>query len=137
MSRFADPTAVTEVNLGPCECPGTPHGSDLAYIRSQFSARELVTLGAEIRRLSAMAEEDEDAMVSDALIRFVVSWNLLGPDGQPSTPTRDLIYQLTTPTLTTLIEAVTTAVSEAEQLPNPSSALSAASSPESASPTPQ
>ena len=134
MSRFADPRAEAEVDLGPCECPGTPHDADRAWVRAEFSARELVALGRETARLAA--SDADDAMVADALAPYVLRWNLIGPDGRECQPTPELLSQLKAPTLTAVIEAISGIVTAADTVPNPSGARSAASSPASASPTP-
>lgn len=133
MSRFADPAAEAEVDLGPCECPGSPHGSDSAWVRAEFGAKELVLLQ---RRTQELVDSDaDDAMVADALFPHVLRWNLLGPDGQPCQPSPELLGQLKAPTLMAIITRLSEIVREADAVPNPSSGPSAESPLGTASPT--
>jgi len=129
MSRFIDAGAGREVDLGPCDCPGTPHERDTATIRSQLS-------GSEIAVLQATPTGDELA-ASEAVTPLILSWNLLGPNGEATDPTATLLRLLTAPTLTAISEAISEVVTESTTLPNPSSAPSRASSRGSASRTPK
>ena len=134
MSRFANPEALAEVDLGPCECPGAPHDHDAVQIRAEYSAREIILLSREMEQMEKA--DADDAALSDALTKYVVSWNLIGNDGEPCPPDAASLALLKSSTLTTIVTAIGDAIKDNEQLPNPSGAPSAASSPESASPDP-
>ena len=120
MSRFADPRATRTVDLGPCECPGTPHERDEALIRSELS-------GSEIARIVSASQTDESE-ASAAFAPYVLSWNLLDPDGQPTEPSADLLTQLMATTLQSLVTAISEVVTASVQVPNRSSGPSRASS---------
>jgi hypothetical protein len=75
MSRFTDPNAAERFDLGPCECPGTPHAEgDWMLLRTDLSGQDLL--------------EIEDADGAGRLAILVKGWNLIGDDGQvaPLTP---------------------------------------------------
>ncbi len=127
MSRFADPRAVQEIDLGPCECPGAPHERDIAVIRSDYSDTDAALLRASTVDVETGAAE---------FAKHIVSWNLLGPNGEPWPPSAESVMALKAPTLTPIAEAIARAVNESNQLPNRSGAPSAASSRGSASRTP-
>lgn len=127
MSRFADPTATKTVELGPCDCPGTPHESDWAKVRTEASAEEA-------ERFIDTANLDPES-AAEAVASFIPEWNLLGPDGQPWPPSTDAIRALKVPTVSILANAIAETVTESVTLPNASGAPSAASSRKSASRT--
>lgn len=82
MSRFADPGQTKVVALGPCQCPGAPHAQDEATVREQLGVGDL-----EIMQAAGWIAGDGRVYVMAAaqralLVRGVVAWNLLGPDGQ-------------------------------------------------------
>lgn len=126
MSRFADPRATRTVDLGACECPGTPHESDWAKVRSDLSGAEVATL------LQLRPGREEEA--ADIVAPFVTEWNLLDEDG-PAEISPAAMYALKGPTLRAIGSELGEVLRENLQLPNPSSAPSRASSRGSASPT--
>lgn len=124
MSRFADTSATRTVDLGPCGCDGTPHESDWAKVRAELATPEIADLEAADR--STIAAE---------VSRFVVEWNLLGPDGQPWPPSPESLYALKPPTLAPIVAALGESMGASAILPNASGARSASSSRASASRT--
>lgn len=81
MSRFADPEATGRLDLGACQCPGTPHSEgDWIELRTEIGAAELVRL------------QDGDSI--DVLASLGVSWNLLDADGAKAPLDRDHIDRL-------------------------------------------
>lgn len=127
MSRFVDPSARSRVDLGPCECGGTPHESDWAELRAELTT-------ADLRRALALDGLDDQG-VAAGLVEFIPAWNLLGADGEPCPPSADSIAALNFTTAQLLINGLSDVVAKSASPPNGSGALSAASSPESASPT--
>jgi hypothetical protein len=126
VSRFANATATTQVDLGACECTGTPHESDWARVRSELTT-------TEIARFAGATAETVAAEVAG----FVVSWNFLDDSGRPFEPDAASILALKPPTLTLIVKAVgAAAAASSRALPNGSGALSASSSQGSASPAP-
>lgn len=121
MSRFADPKATRTVQLGPCECLGTPHTEgDWAKIRSDLS-------GADIASIANLASDDEEA-AADGMAPYIAEWNLLGVDGKPWAPSGESLLALHQDTMTLIVEGITAAVTESLRLPNPLAAPSPASS---------
>ncbi|HUT76769.1 MAG TPA: hypothetical protein VM285_03730 [Polyangia bacterium] len=125
MSRFADLNATDTVDLGECLCPGAPHESDWARVRTQLSAQEITSL--------AGADTIDSEGIAGALAAFIPEWNLLGPNGEPWPPSADSLVALMPPTLQALVAAISRAVEESSVLPNRSGARSVASSRASAS----
>lgn len=127
MSRFADPAATKTVDLGPCDCPGTPHESDWAKVRAEASAEE-----AE-RFLDTGSLTPETA--AEAVAAFIPEWNLLGPDGKPWPPSTEAVRALKYSTVKVIGKAVAETVNDSVLVPNASGAPSRASSRGSASRT--
>ena len=67
MGRFADATRTNRVELGPCECPGSPHPEDFALVRAELFA-------PQISRFTGAAADD----VPEVAARFIQSFHLLG-----------------------------------------------------------
>lgn len=140
MSRFADPAATRELDLGPCQCPGTPHDRDNVTYRYEFGDGELESIG------SAGVDPDggpyDYGKANDRMLALaVVSWNLVTgqtlPDGRPvpvaiNSRTMSLLDHETRDAISI---AVDRAKREAE-IPKPPTAPSQDSSQESGSPTP-
>ena len=135
MSRFIDPAATVPVDMGECQCPGKPHTKDVANIRKEYSGRDRSNMRS-VASQAILSSTDENAGTADAIAPFVVSWNLMGPDGQPMRPSRQAIGLLDEDSLMALILGISAQVAGSEQAPNPSGAPSVASPQESASPTP-
>lgn len=127
MSRFADPRATRTVDLGACECPGTPHSSDWAKVRSDLSDPECAIL----LRIDLQSEQEQ----AETIAPFVAEWNLLGPDGTLAAIDADALFSLKGPTLKAIGSALGEVLRENLHLPNPSGAPSPASSRGSASRT--
>lgn len=127
MSRFADPAAVREVDLGPCECPGTPHSRDWAKVRADLSGSELAILLG----LGGLGQEE----AADRIAPFIDSWNLLGPDGADWPPSPEALFALKGPTAQAIGAAIAAVVDEViGPLPKATGARSPGSSRASASP---
>ena len=127
MSRFADPRATRTVDLGACECPGTPHPRDEVVLRSEYS-------GSEIAAIAALGTDEEETAAA-GFVPYIVSWNLHDPDGQPWPPSGESLLALKQATLSAIIEGITVGIRESITLPNASGAPSPASSRGSASRT--
>jgi hypothetical protein len=141
VSRFADPTAVAVIDLGACQCPGTPHERDEATVRWQLGASALARIGrAELDRA---VNHDPYASYRQTVVETLVSWNLLiappadSEDRRPvPVPITDrAIGELDLATLKALAEGADELIQNKGELPNASGAPSADSSRESASPT--
>jgi hypothetical protein len=141
MSRFADPAAVAVIDLGACQCPGTPHERDEATVRWDISGSALARIGrAELDR-SVM--HDPFAAYRQTVKETLVSWNLLilspgeEEDRKPvPAPIHEFaIDELDGETLRLIATGADELITHKGTLPNRSGALSAESSPESASHT--
>ena len=128
MSRFADPRATRTVQLGPCECPGTPHDEDWAKVRSDLSATDLAVL----LRLDGM-EQDEAV---EALLPYIPEWNLLGDDGEVAPIDLASVSGLKRQTSALIGDTVAEVIKENLGLPNSPAAPSPASPRGSGSRTP-
>ena len=137
MSRFADPNATEVIDLGPCQCPGTPHEHDEATVRWDLGASALARIGRA--ELEGAARLDPMAAYRQVVLETVVSWNLLVADEHGSAVsapiTERTIAELDLPTLQSLAEGADRLVRERGRLPNASGAPSPASSRGSASRT--
>jgi hypothetical protein len=133
MSRFADDDDVVTIALGPCQCPETPHARDEAVVHRQlgYGAKGDITTAGWLAGKGIVF--DGMAARRKFIELGVVSWNLLGPDARPVTPSALSIARLDEETIDTLADAMDGALNR-EPLPNVSGAPSAASSPASASP---
>lgn len=123
MSRFVDRTRTRRVDLGPCECPGTPHESDYALVRAELSGQEIADY--------TTASNDE---VADVSARLVPEWNLIDRSGAVPVTGQALVDLMPT-TLAAIVNALSTTVGESVALPNASGAPSRATSQGSASRT--
>ena len=136
MSRFADPSRTETIDLGACQCPGTPHQRDEAVLRYQLGAAALARIGyAEVVK----GQRGDPLLAWRQLVaETLVSWNLLadGPSGPiPAPVTPAAIAELDDATITVIAEAADRLIEERGRLPNTSGAPSPASSQGSASPT--
>lgn len=129
MSRFADLAATDTVDLGACQCPGTPHESDWAKVRTSLSFLDLVAY----ERMEQYS--DQPHKIAETLAPFVTEWNLLGPDGLEWEPDADAIFLLGLNSVTPLLSAIGDAVVSSADVPKASGAPSPASSRGSASRT--
>ena len=114
---------VQDVDLGPCDCPGTPHDHDWVRVRCQFTAREIVALQGSIGRMDDSDEADEsmiDSVISQALVPYVTEWNLLDDDGEVCELSADNMARLKSGTLLAMVRGVGAAIVASEQVPNPS-----------------
>jgi hypothetical protein len=124
MSRFIDPTATRRVDLGLCDCPGTPHGTDWADIRDRLSGIEVARFGG--------SSDDEAAGIAAG---YILAWSLLDDDGEPVAITGEAVALLDAATMTALSSALGGVVSESVTVPNGSGAPSRPTSRASASRT--
>ena len=83
MSRF-DRIPDVPVSIGPCDCPGTPHGDgDFVYLAPALSAQ------AGMAAQGAINDASDDAVRLQELLwriyrdHCVVGWNLLDEEGEP------------------------------------------------------
>lgn len=75
MSRFADPSLTATVDLGACQCPGTPHDRDTVEVRTELGASALARVGrAEI---NAAVTGDHFASYRQLVEEAAIEWNLL------------------------------------------------------------
>lgn len=72
-ARFINP-GTTTVDLGPCQCPGTPHDRDTAEVREGLGWADLV----DVR--SADRTPGQRALI--LVTRAVASWTLLEADAE-------------------------------------------------------
>lgn len=142
MSRLADPLAVETVDLGPCQCPGTPHERDSAVVRWSLGASALARIGRA--ELEGAVQLDPMAAYRQTVLETVESWNLLWPGPPDEKGDRDpvdvpltqfAIAQLDVDTLKVIAETADKLISGKGVLPNTSGARSPASPRKSASPT--
>lgn len=119
MSRFVNAEATRTVDLGPCECPGTPHDSDWAKLRDQLS-------GSEIGALQRVPVDE--IATTEAVAPFITEWNLLGPDGEVMPISAEALRMLTAGSLSPISEALSAVITESVTVPNGSSVPSPASS---------
>lgn len=120
MGRFVDAAKTRRVELGPCECPGTPHPEDFALVRAELSAHE-------ISRFTGADAED----VAEIAAGFIPSWNLLGNDGRPMPVAAAALLSMMPPTLNLLTDAIAASIAASVTLPNGSGDPSASGSPAS------
>jgi hypothetical protein len=141
MSRFADPTATAPVDLGACQCPGTPHEKDEGLLRWQLGGSALARIGTAetIGRLTGDPFAGYRAVAAECL----VSWNLLieqVEDGVTSVVPVPInsrsIEALDDVTLTKIAETADELIQGKGTLPNASGAPSVESPLGSASPIP-
>jgi hypothetical protein len=84
VSRFAEPTRVDTVQLGPCRCPGTPHGEDTALMRSEIGDGELRAATAKGGFSDGTGVFNGARSDDQCIAEFTLSWTLLGNDSQPA-----------------------------------------------------
>lgn len=133
MSRFADPTATASIDLGACQCPGTPHEADEAVVRWQISGSALARIGRA--QLDSAVRGDPLAAYRQTVLETVVSWNLLTEKGDPAPIVESTVGELDVDTLRTIAEQADALITGKGELPNASGAPSPASPRGSASPT--
>jgi hypothetical protein len=125
VSRFVDPEARRTVPLGPCDCPGTPHDQDEAYIRDRMSGQEVADF------LGVDRQDGPDIMAG-----FVLGWNLLGVKGEAVEVSAKALLLLDAVTLNAVVTAIgKVAIESSRAVPNGSAARSRATSRASGSPT--
>lgn len=133
MSRFANPNATIEVDVGPCQCPNTPHDRDRITARTELGYGAQTAIGDAIVRSDGVMVWGEGKL--KLLELAVVSWNLLDHEGKDVPVSVAAIRLLDEATVDTVATAIDDAVEKAK-LPNGSGAPSVGSSPGSASSAP-
>lgn len=128
MSRFADPHATKEVDLGACQCPGTPHLHDVAMVRTELGAAGRGRIAAAYGS-SEVGKGDASQLALQALRECLVSWNLIGPDGRPAPINVETIDDLDGETVGLLFVPISALLNDRATLPNGSGAISAPSLP--------
>lgn len=136
LGRFADPDATIEVDLGPCRCPGTPHGTDSAQVRADIGDGEAKSVRVAGWQSTGMEYYDFEVANDACAAKFTVSWTLCDVDGEPVPITRRMVSLLDEPTRLALLVAINKAFEgrHGGALPNASGARSPGLSPASASP---
>lgn len=117
MARFIDSSATIEVDLGSCQCPGTPHDRDWAAIRCFMSGIDMLAI--------ASAAGDSELQMVRLLNRGVQTWNLTDEDGKQVAISPETISRLDMAT----VELLSTEIDkqfENNQLPNGSGGRSPA-----------
>ena len=83
MSRF-DARPPVPVSIGPCECPGTPHGDgDFVYLAPVMSAPGGMAAQAAINDGFADSIRLQEMLWRVYRDHGIVSWNLLDDEGEP------------------------------------------------------
>ncbi|HET7664698.1 MAG TPA: hypothetical protein VFK56_01150 [Mycobacterium sp.] len=113
MPRFVDKNATYQLDLGECQCPPNPDGSqpharDEASIRTQLSYGEWIKI--------AEANSEIEGVMTLLLIR-VKSWSLRDANGKPVPVTRQSLEDLDKPTAE-LLQAAVVRESEGNDPPN-------------------
>lgn len=124
----------TRFVIGECQCPGRPHPEDEAMLRAEGGVGIISAVEGSALLPNGVWSNWEARIRLVAL--FLVSWNLLGPDGQPAPATEQSIRLLDEDTLTLLSDECDDRLRRAKPLPNASGAPSVTSSPGSASSIP-
>jgi len=132
VSRFralpGDELPIRRVELGPCECPGTPHEQDWVDVAEIVTWDALVDVG--------LASSEGAARLA-LVTRAIRGWNLVGEDGEAVEVSEEAVRLLAPNTLTPIAAVVNEAYERASApLPNGSRAPSARSRPESAPSSP-
>jgi hypothetical protein len=136
LSRFADPDATEEVDLGVCRCPGAPHERDSAQIRTDIGDGEAKSVRVAGWQSTGMEYYDFEVANDAAIAKFTLSWTLCEKDGEPVAITRRTVSLLDEATRIVLLMAINKPFEERHggALPNASGARSRSSSPASAPP---
>ncbi|MCA1788436.1 MAG: hypothetical protein LC667_00885, partial [Thioalkalivibrio sp.] len=100
MSRFVDREETETVDLGPCQCPNSPHGNDSVRIRKHLSYADQLHL-ADAANLSMT-----DALWTLFNLR-VAGWNLSDERGRPVQLSRANWQNLDTDTAKAVQAAIT------------------------------
>lgn len=112
MSRLIDRNAVTVQELGPCECPGTPHESDTIRIRQRLSYADQLYIA------DAYGQGATEGLWALFNLR-VAGWNLVDEKGKPMPLSRATWQNLDEPTLDRIMELIDEARdTTGEDLPN-------------------
>ena len=83
MSRF-DRAPDVPVSIGPCECPGTPHGDgDLVYLAPVLSARGGMAAQGAINDAGTDGVKLQELLWRVYRDHGVTGWNLVDDDGDP------------------------------------------------------
>ena len=130
ISRFANPLRTKEVSIGACGCPGTPHDLDGGTARVVLGGSALARVGQAA--LERVTESDPLRAKRRLILESLVSWNLLGPDGEPWAINEATVELLDEPSVTAFAKAIDE-INENKPLPKRSSARSGSGTPASAS----
>lgn len=113
MPRFVDRNQVKVVSLGPCQCPGSPHGEDSVRIRERLSYADQLHL----------ADASNVSMTEALWTLFnlrVVGWNLTDEKGKPVPTSRATWQNLDEDTAKAIQDAITALSNDEDgELPNP------------------
>ena len=144
MSARIDPEATDTIEF-PCPCEGSPHEVDTVTVRSEYGYGDLTEIQRKSLRFVPIDKDGETQVVtiSDpeaehfALLEIgVKAWTFLEDDGSPmelSLPNIRTLRDDIGNTIADRINALYLAAKERQQLPNPSSGRSPASSSETSS----
>ncbi len=118
MSRFiSDPTLpipTARVELGPCECPGTPHESDWIDVYEVLGWDDLVDVGQAV---------SEGAARRRYHARAIAQWSFVDADGEPI-PIDEETVRLLSPAVLEMLGPALGETLARSQLPNGSGAPS-------------
>lgn len=122
------------IDLGLCECPGTPHERDTATVKSRLTYGQ--------RRIVTGHMDSRDGLGQAFLFLMAIEeWTLVGKDGKPLPVDIGNLDSLSSRQSQALVEALDTAddpyiLGGPVLLPNPSSGPSASGSAEPSTPPP-
>lgn len=119
MPRFVDRKAIADLNLGPCECPNTPHANgDWVHVHEQQSYTDWLA----IVDAGARGMEEYNRV---RLQRRIKSWNLVDDKGKAIPITAATLGELDQSTANKIHEFLNDLDNpEAVELPNDSGAPS-------------
>lgn len=114
------------VSMGPCDCPGAPHGTDTANVKERLNFGDLRRINA-----ASIIRDADSFGLPDAMLlwRAVDSWNKTDEKGRPLPVTLETVDELSVEQGEALLSAVSTtgiaAYLSGGPLPNPSGGPSA------------
>lgn len=81
-----------EIGIGACQCPGSPHGEDVVWLRTKPDLNMGLAAQAAIRQSGNYRGDTDGALIS-VLVRYgVVAWNCRDAEG-PIRVTTDAVVE--------------------------------------------
>lgn len=111
MTRFVDRDQTETVELGPCQCPNAPHGTDSVRLRKRLSYADQLHLA------DAAAQSMTEALWTLFNMR-VAGWNLTDEKGRPVPMSRANWQNLDEETAKAIQEAINSLGNDETDLPN-------------------